>query len=159
MPYRGLKSALLLLPAALAIGIGSPGETRGHRAPVNWQTDLRNANDQEVAAFKARDIGALSRLWADDFLVTNPLNKVATKADVLAMVRDGVLSFKSYQRNIEHIRRYGDTAVIIGNENVEWAGKMPLAGRVLPLRFTAMWLLKGKRWLEVARHANVVPKM
>jgi hypothetical protein len=157
--YRGLKSALLLLPAALAIVIGSTGVARGTRAPVNWETDLRNANDQEVAAFMARDDGALSRLWADDFLVTNPLNKVATKAEVLAMVRDGMLSFKSYQRHIEHIRRYGDTAVIIGNENVEWAGKMPLAGRVLPLRFTAVWLHTGRHWLQVARHANVVPKM
>jgi hypothetical protein len=106
-----------------------------------------------------RDAGALSRLWADDFLVTNPLNKVATKAEVLAMVRGGTLSFKSYERHIEHIRRYGNTAVIIGNEEVEWAGKMPLAGRELPLRFTAVWFHTRGHWLQVARHANVVPKI
>ena len=127
--------------------------------PSNWATDLRHANDQEVAAFMARDTQSLSRLWADDFMVTNPLNKVATKAEVLSMVRDGMLSFKSYQRNIEHIRQYGDIAVIIGNENVEWAGKMPLAGRVLPLRFSAVWLHTRGHWLQVARHANVVPKL
>ncbi|GAC1581632.1 MAG: hypothetical protein NVS3B5_15760 [Sphingomicrobium sp.] len=159
MRYRGLKSVLLLAPAAFAFVIGIPGAAEVTSAPIKWETDLRNANDKEVAAFMVGDLKALSGLWSDDFLVTNPLNKVATKAEVLSMVRGGMLSFKSYQRHIEYIHRYGETAVVIGNENVEWAGKMPLAGHLLPLRFTAVWLHTGKHWLQVARHANVVPKI
>ena len=117
---------------------------------------LRVANDREVMAFLATDADALAALWAKDFLVTNPLNKVATKAEVLAMVRGGMLSFKSYKRQIETIRRYDSVAVIVGSENVEWAGKMPLAGKALPLRFTAVWHIDHGRWQQVARHANVV---
>lgn len=158
MLNRGSKNAFLLLLAVLAIMVANPVIAGKTGAALTAENDLRNANDQEVAAFMARDAEALSQLWSDEFLVTNPLNKVASKAEVLAMVRNGMLWFKSYQRHIEHIRQYENTAVIIGNEDVEWAGKMPLAGRVLFLRFTAVWFHKEGHWVQIARHANVVPK-
>ena len=60
-------------------------------------------------------------MQSDDFLVTKPLNQVTTKSRVLAMVKDGMLSFKSYDRKIEYIEKYGDIAVVIGREAVEWS--------------------------------------
>ncbi len=118
---------------------------------------LQAANDREVTAFMANDTAALAALWSDDFLVTNPLNQVAGKAQVLGMVRQGILSFKSYNRRIEHVQRYGNIAIVIGSETVEWIGKMPLAGRPRELRFTAVWRMSKRGWQEVARHANLVP--
>ena len=120
-------------------------------------TELRRVNQQEVAAFMATDPVALARLWSKEFVVTNPLNQLATGPQVLAMVKGGALSFKSYERTIEYIHHYGDIAVVAGAEKVEWTGKMPLAGKLLPLRFTAVWLSTPSGWQEVARHANVVP--
>jgi hypothetical protein len=119
--------------------------------------ELRRANQQEVAAFMATDPVALARLWSKEFVVTNPLNQLATAPQVLAMVKGGALSFKSYERTIEYIHHYGDIAVVAGAEKVEWTGKMPLAGKLLPLRFTAVWLSTPSGWQEVARHANVAP--
>jgi len=126
-------------------------------SPPNQDPELRQANAREVSAFMATDPVALAQLWSDDFLVTNPLNQVATKSQVLAMVKDGMLSFKSYGRTIEYIEHYGDIAIVIGSEAVEWSGKMPLAGKVLPLRYTAIWQHGKGGWQEVARHANIVP--
>src|SRR5436305_1901784 len=91
------------------------------------EAQLRTANDREVAAFLAADTKALAPLWSSDFLVTNPLNKVAGKNEVLGMVTSGLLLFKSYRRTIENIRFYRDIAVVVGSEDVEWAGKFPLA--------------------------------
>lgn len=119
-------------------------------------TKLRDANSREVDAFLATDAAVLAQLWSDDFVVTNPLNKVATKPQVLAMVKGGMLSFKSYDRKIEQILHHGNLAIVIGSENVEWSGKMPLAGKILSLRYTAIWLNTAGKWQEVARHANVV---
>lgn len=154
---RAFISGLLLsLALVSANGRGAYAQTHP-RASANWEMEIRKANDQEVAAFLSGNEVALSRLWASDFLVTNPLNKVASKTEVLAMVQNGMLSFKSYARHIETVRRYGDVVVVVGHEEVEWAGKMPLAGRLLPLRFTAVWHRSGTYWLQVARHANVVP--
>lgn len=118
---------------------------------------LRAANDEEVAAFLNGDSKALAALWSSDFLVTNPLNQVANKDQVLDMVEGGALSFRSYERRIEHIRHHGTLAVVIGSETVEWTGRMPLAGAPRRLRFTALWKRSGAHWQEVVRHANVVP--
>ena len=137
---------------ALALTIAMP-----LNAAPTLDSGLRAASDREVAAFMATDSATLAALWSNDFLVTNPLNQVATKAQVLDMVHQGVLSFKSYSRRIEHVQRYGNIAVVVGNETVEWSGKMPLAGKPRELRFTAVWLLSKRGWQQVARHANIVP--
>jgi hypothetical protein len=37
----------------------------------------------------------MARLWSDDFVVTNPLNKFVTKQQVLGMVESGFLVIAS----------------------------------------------------------------
>ena len=139
-------AALLLLPSALFAEAESKGEEQ-----------VRQLNSKEVEAFLAKDAKALADIWSDDFVVTNPLNKLAKKQDVLGMVKSGVLSFKSYERKIEYVHTYGNMVVVAGSENVVWAGKMPLAGKPSALRFTSLWLEQDGRWQQVARHANIVP--
>lgn len=100
----------------------------------------------------------MARLWSDDFVVTNPLNKFVDKQQVLGMVESGILVVTSYDRQIEYIRVYGDTVIVAGSETVAWGGKMPNAGKIEHLRFTGIWMKQGGRWQEVARHANIVPQ-
>jgi hypothetical protein len=101
----------------------------------------------------------MARLWSDDFVVTNPLNKFVNKQQVLGMVESGVLVITSYDRHIEYVRVYGGaTAIVAGSETVVWGGKMPNAGKTEHLRFTGIWMEQGERWQEVARHANIVPQ-
>ena len=100
----------------------------------------------------------MARLWSDDFVVTNPLNKFVNKQQVLGMVESGFLVITAYDRQIEYLRFYGDTAIVAGSETVVWGGKMPNAGKTEHLRFTGIWMKQGGRWQEVARHANIVPE-
>ena len=151
-----MKIRLLFVAVAIAVCGASAASAQSKINGGLGDAQLRAANAREVAAFLATDAPGLARLWSDDFIVTNPLNHVANKSQVLAMVKGGMLSFKSYDRQIEHILHYGNIAIVIGSENVEWSGKMPLAGKLLPLRYTAIWLDTGGKWQEVARHANVV---
>jgi hypothetical protein len=135
------------------------GGTSATSRPARQVPDqaLKTANDAEVEAFLKDDPITLAHLWSDDFLVTNPLNQVANKSQVLDMVKGGMLSFKTYERRIEYIRHYGPLAAVIGSETVEWTSRMPLAGQPRKLRFTALWKRSGGRWTEVVRHANIVP--
>ncbi len=121
------------------------------------EEEVRRLNTAEVDAFLHRDPKAMARVWSDDMVVTNPLNKFVTKRQVLGMAESGFLVITSYDRQIEYLRVYGDTVIVAGSETVVWGGKMPNAGKTEHLRFTAIWMKQDGRWQEVARHANIVP--
>jgi len=121
------------------------------------EEEVRRFNDEEVEAFLQKDPKAMARLWSDDFVVTNPLNRFVNKQQVLGMVESGFLVITSYTRQIEYLRVYADTVIVAGSETVLWGGKMPNAGKVEHLRFTGIWMQQHGRWQEVARHANIVP--
>ena len=95
-------------------------------------------SDEEVQAFLHNDPKTMARLWSDDFVVTNPLNKFVNKQQVLGMVESGFLVITSYDRRIEYIRVFGDTVIVAGSETVLWGGKMPNAGKNEHLRFTGI---------------------
>lgn len=122
------------------------------------ELDIRQLNTEEVAAFLRKDVPALARLWSEDFVVTNPLNRFVNKPVVLGMVTSGMLQFGAYDRKIEYLHVYGDTVIVAGKETVLWAGSMPSSGKTQHLRFTAVWMRQQGRWQQVARHANVVPE-
>jgi len=117
---------------------------------------LRRLNAQEVDGLMQSDVKTLKALWSDDFVVTNPFNKFVNKSQVVDIVENGTLAFKSYDRQIEYIQFYGNTAIVAGSETVVWAGKLPIAGQTSHLRFTAIWMKQAGRWQEVARHANII---
>ena len=122
------------------------------------EKEVRQLNSEEVEAFLKNDPKTMARLWSDDFVVTNPLNKFVHKQQVLGMVETGFLVITSYDRQIEYIRVYGGTVIVVGSETVVWGGRMPNAGKTEHLRFTGIWMKQGGRWQEIARHANIVPQ-
>ena len=121
------------------------------------EEEVRRLNVEENQAFLHKDPKTLARLWSDDLVVTNPLNKFVSKQQVLEMVESGFLVITSFDRQIEYVRVYGDTVIVAGSEMVVWGGKMPNAGKTEHLRFTGIWMKQRGRWQEVARHANIVP--
>jgi len=130
----------------------------GSQEDKQVEQEIRRLNSEEVNAFLHGDSQAMARLWSDDFVVTNPLNKFVTKKQVLGMVDSGFLVVTSHDRQIEYLRVYGDTVIVAGSEVVGWGGKMPNAGKTEHLRFTAVWMKQAGKWQEVARHANIVPE-
>src|ERR1700730_7362708 len=138
---------LLLVTTISAAGIlpfarAACAQVTDHSAKMDDPADqeIRKLNAQEVEAFLQKDLKAMARLWSDDFVVTNPLNKFVTKQQVLGMVESGFLIIASYDRQIEYLRVYGDTVIVAGAETVLWAGKMPNAGKTEHLRFTGVWM-------------------
>jgi hypothetical protein len=136
------------------------GTTQTPTAPMgdSAEQQVRKLSDEEVQAFLKRDPAVMARLWSDDFVVTNPLNKLATKKQVLGMMTSGFLVITTYDRRIEYSHVYGETVILAGSETVAWGGKMPAAGKTQQLRFTAIWMKQQGRWQEVARHANIIPE-
>ncbi|HET6887870.1 MAG TPA: nuclear transport factor 2 family protein [Candidatus Udaeobacter sp.] len=135
----------------------SRGASVANKSSDSAEEGIRRLNAEEVDAFLKNDRAAMARLWSDDFVVTNPLNKFVTKQQVLGMVDSGFLVITSFDRQIEYLRAYGDIVVVAGREVVVWGGRMPNAGKSENLRFTAVWMKQSGRWQQIARHANIVP--
>ena len=152
--YALLLVSLVVVGQCLAAGQVLPQITTQDKLAAD---EVRRLNAEEVDAFIHSDPNAMARLWSDDFVVTNPLNKFVNKQQVLGMVKSGFLVIISLDRQIEYLRIYGNTAVAAGNETVVWGGKMPNSGKTEHLRFTGIWMKQRGSWHEVARHANVVP--
>lgn len=146
-----MKKLILLGTLILAVLlVFAEAQESGH-----VEAEIRQLNDQEVNALLRNDTKALAALWSKDFVVTNPFNKFLNKQQVIGLAETGMLAFSSYDRKIEYVHVYGDTAVVAGTETVVWAGKMPNAGKTSHLRFTGIWMQQNGRWLQVARHANI----
>lgn len=146
--------SLLMFTMVSLIVVAQSSQTSDSQA----EQQVRQASDEEVQSFVNNDARIMARLWSDDFVVTNPLNKFVTKQQVLGMVQSGFLVITSYERRIEYAHVYGDTVILAGAETVVWGGKMPNAGKTEQLRFTAIWMKQDGRFQEVARHANIVPQ-
>jgi ketosteroid isomerase-like protein len=150
-----------LLCASLTgvVSLFSSAQATAHQTEKDKQAEeeVRKLNAEEVEAFRHPDTKTMERLWSDDLVVTNPLNRFVTKQQVLGMVQSGFLLIPGYERQIEYVRVYGDTVIVAGSETVVWGGKMPNAGKTEHLRFTGIWMKQGGRWQQVARHANIVP--
>lgn len=152
-------SVLLLLAATTMPGLlASAAATPEKPATESPATkEVRQLSDQEVQAMLHSDADAMARLWSDDLVVNNPLQKFVDKKQVLGLVKSGFLAFTSYERQIGYIRDYGNTVIVAGHETLVFSGKMPNAGKTQHLRFTAVWMKQHGRWQEVARHADIVP--
>src|SRR4029077_12783006 len=96
----------------------------------------------------------MARLWSDDLVATNPLNKFVNKQQVLRMVASGFRGITAYDRQIEYLRAHGETAIVAGSQTVLWGGKkMSTPGKPSTSVSRGLWMKHGGRWQQVARHA------
>jgi len=153
-----MKKTIALIALLTMAALLASGQTPRHQTSKDRRVkeEIRRLDAQEVEALLRNDVKTLGRIWSGDFVVTNPLNKFVNKQQVLGMIESGILAFTSYDRQVEYVHIYRDTAVVAGSETVVWAGKMPMAGKTSHLRFTAVWMRQDGRWQEVARHANII---
>ncbi|HEY7351335.1 MAG TPA: nuclear transport factor 2 family protein [Terriglobales bacterium] len=151
---------VLFVLTFLAMGLVATSNVAAQTLESGSKTEqeIRKLNTEETDAFIHKDPSVMERLWSDDFVVTNPLNKFVNKQQVLGLMRSGFLIITAYARQIEYLRQYGDMVIVAGPETVTWGGKMPKAGQTEHLRFTAVWMKQNGRWQEIARHANIVPE-
>ena len=101
MKNRVPLTVLLTLVSALDFEL-TPATTAQEDKHV--EEEIRRLNSEEVNAFLRKDPQTMGRLWFDDFVVTNPLNKFMTKQQVLGMVESGFLVITSFDREIEYLR-------------------------------------------------------
>jgi ketosteroid isomerase-like protein len=121
------------------------------------ETMIRQLEDQERQAILDEDIATLERFWSEEFIVNNPQNKITLhRDDALSRVKQGLIRYAAFERQIEAIRFNDDIAVVMGAEIVEPVGNTPHVGETVERRYTNIWKKKGDAWRLIARQATII---
>jgi len=115
--------------------------------------DVIRTHTQEFnGALLAQDVEALSRLYADDYMLVRPDGSVLSKEEVLRDLREGGLIFRSIKIRNVNVRIYGQTALLTGDSQTMTSrgGKEAVAH----VRLVAAYVAEGGR-LRLAHFQSV----
>ena len=145
-----------IIPLVLTASLSGQPPTK---EPTSLEQEIREIDGAENAAVLAKDVPMIEKFWAEDFVVNAPNNQVLKGSkDGIQLVKNGLIDYSSFVRNVEAVAVHGDTAIIMGEETVKPQGKAPLAGQTVHRRFTNIWIKRGGQWQLTARQATIISK-
>ncbi|MFD1873369.1 nuclear transport factor 2 family protein [Hymenobacter bucti] len=135
----------------------SPAERPSAPAQQAIEAEITRLEQLEAQAVLKGDTTTLFRLWAKEFVVNNPDNRVVTAQQVRAFMRTGKIDYASFQRIIEKITVVDNVAIAMGRETTTPQQKTANAGKTVTRRYTNVWVRQAGAWHLTARQAtNVV---
>lgn len=133
------------------------GTESGESQLTKAEEEIRRIDQSEAAAVLANDLAAIEKLWAEDFTVNAPNNQIARGREfILNLVKNGQLDYSSFDRKVEAVMLYPNTAIIMGEETVTPQRKAPLAGQTVRRRITNIWMKRDGNWQLTARQATII---
>lgn len=123
------------------------------------ETRIRNLEQTVVSAILHADTSTLKKVWAPEFLVNNPRNKITGNRDsVFISQKAGMIDYSSFERIIERIQIQKNIAITMGYEIFVSRRDIPeaKAGQKYYRRFTNIWMKKKGNWKQIARHASII---
>lgn len=105
-------------------------------------------------AFEQKDLAALDRLMADEYILTDPLGHVRGKAESLAALQTNEVNFESTQSDDVKVRINGDTAVVTGRSNFRGRYKgWSMSGQY---QYTDVLVKRSGAWQAVGSHITAL---
>ena len=121
---------------------------------ISDEQQVRRLEHQWIEAFLRGDTETLDRILADDFIFTDPEGKLLTKAEWIADITSGELTFESIHIDDLQVRMYGDAAVANGRVTVKARSKE--GGFNGQYCYTDMYVKRDGRWQAVAEQATLL---
>ena len=144
-----LLCALLFLTAA-----GASAQAKPTRA------DVLAVDEQQRAMVARGDAAGLARLAHPNLLINAPGGHVLDRDHFLANMRNGEIAAEGFQRTAEQVKITGNIAVVMGHETFTPVATSELGrtfgAKPLQRRYTNVYIWQDRRWLWLARQANVV---
>ena len=116
---------------------------------------IRNLEAKEVKALLQQDTATLKTLWAPDYMVNAPFNKIVL-GHQLDSVKADSRHYALFKREVEQVLVKENVAISMGNETIEFIGNNPDAGKITKRRYTNIWLKQNGAWKLNVRHANKI---
>ena len=133
-----MKPALIVLTALFALfssvgNVGRPAKTQA--------VDAVLATDRQLdRAWNDKDLNALDRLWADDYLFIAWTGEIMDKHDRLAAIRSGEFQVQSVESDEVKVRVFNDVAFLTDRERIRTN-----QGEVT-VRSTRAFIFRSGRW-------------
>ena len=154
-----MAAVALAITAGLAWAADPPRLPPAAPAPSDPQTAEIQRQVAAADAGAGRAIGSksyadLDRYWTPEFVVNGPGNRVLTRAEVIAAIREGKLDYRGYHNVVELISASGDNVIEMGHEDyVPVTG--PEAGKRVYRRYTQFYVRRRGTLLLLARQATI----
>jgi FKBP-type peptidyl-prolyl cis-trans isomerase len=154
-----VKKTSLIIVTLLALALSAAGQTRkGNRAarpkpaaPVD--KTLKDIERETAEAFKNKDVAALNRILAPDFIFTAADGQVLDRAGYIDVAVKKI-NIESYALEDLVTRGHGDTCIVAGR----WSGKFENEGKKMTatMRFTDTFVKRLGRWQMIASHETML---
>jgi hypothetical protein len=105
------------------------------------ENEVVAAEAKRSAAMIVKDVGALDGMLMPDLIWSHSTGAVDDKAAFLGRIADGAVRYVSIERTAEHIRIYGDAAIVTGVAAV----KVIVDGAEIDMKnnYTNVWVKAG----------------
>ncbi len=159
-----MKKITLLIMFVCSLSLTAFGQTinrcdyKDNKKDKRSEEEFKRLHAYEVSIVLSGDVKAWDDFYPEDHIVTNPFNQLIDKKVVLERVRGNIIRYKSYEKKIEYLCVYKETAIVAGIEISLPAddANRPDAGKMTRRRFTETWIKRGKQWRKVARHVSTI---
>ena len=149
-------SYLAISIALLLSAFGQPATPPDSENSKSEQ-EVRQAIEKYRTALLQRDVSALEKIWADDYVFVNAAGDVVTKAQRLANVKSGATKLESINKeeNIA-VRVYQNSAV--ATSRVAIKGKYGGQSTSGQYRSTHVWVKGPEGWQLVANQLTALQR-
>ncbi len=148
----------LLIPLLSLIIICGQASAQSHNSLDTIEIKIRKLEAEQVESLMNGKVVEMKKNWHPNFTVNNPFNLVQDGAT--GPIQAGTLTYSKFERNIEKVIVHDSVVVVMGNEFIipktGPKGSSHDTNHPIKRRFTNIWMLKGGKWLMIARHANEI---
>jgi len=118
------------------------------------RSDIEQLSFLWASAERNNDAAALDKLLAEDFAAVGPLGFVLTRVQWLERYGEAAFVNEQFEWNINSVRSYGDSAVLIGvqNQRAAYRGN-PSNGK---FRVTQIMIRRDERWQLAGLHLSPI---
>lgn len=96
----------------------------------------------------------MKQVWAEDFVVNSPANRVLHRHEVIAAMDVDLLEYKDFRKHITYVGEQPGVVIVMGFDTMVPV-KGPSAGKAVTRPFIDLWMKRGEAWWLVARQATI----
>jgi len=145
------RSVMLMFAASLFASFAEAADS-----PTREQQSLIQAEHDGVKAFMAGDAKAVAEWEADEYVYTSPEGEVSGKAEDVSALKDGSLTYTTFEIGDLKAMVFGDAGVVIGRSDSKGRYKGRDFGGTQ--RFTDTYVKRDGRWQIVSSQETYIAK-